>query len=265
MSFKKGLQTAVLFFSLLIILFPVITMQSAFAQENLCNACKKNGVIQSYEKPFPFDVYLPWNYEKLGPFPSLYLFHGQEQDESIWNLIGIKKVLDTGISEGSLVPMIVIMPREEVNSIDMSVSTFGTDFISLFFPYIEEAFNTIHDRSARAAGGISRGALWAQETVFTHTDLFSILGQHSPPNSFYSSESLSFYIHETEENRLKIRIDIGVDDPYLPGAVELSNNLIFTKEPHIFIVNEGAHDKEYWEKHLIEAIRWYSQCFTSVN
>ncbi|NMC13729.1 MAG: hypothetical protein GYA34_12725, partial [Chloroflexi bacterium] len=62
-----------------------------------------------------FNVYFPPCYDPhtSEPYPVIYLLHGQEQDASMWQDIGIQAAADQLILEQSRQPFLIVMPVEQ--------------------------------------------------------------------------------------------------------------------------------------------------------
>jgi hypothetical protein len=56
-----------------------------------------------------------------------------------------------------------------------------------------------------------------------------------------------------------VYMDIGDEDRYRPAAAEFEGLLTRYEVPHTWQVNHGIHNEEYWQAHVEEYLRWYSQ------
>ena len=217
----------------------------------------------AYEHPLPFIVYFPAGIDADDRLPVLYLLHGQSQSEMLWEDMRILPKLNSLLASGDIEPMIVVCPRESRYLEDMSKSLFPGQLMDELLPLIESVFPVDTRRGARAIGGISRGALWAEMLAYRNYDMFGILGLHSLPDPFFSyPTTYRFWQDNIDLPFMKIRMDIGISDPYVSGAFEFSEQLTTMRFPHIFILDEGNHDITYWEKHLSEYLTWYSAQFS---
>ncbi len=220
--------------------------------------------LLTFEEPMPFQVYLPAaavSGEGEQRFPVLYLLHGQSQNETIWGTMGLFDLADRLIADGTIQPLIIVTPREENYLGVIQDSAFGQKILNELIPLVDERFPTINERSSRAIGGISRGAVWAQYLCFKNYEVFAVLGQHSLPSQVVSSP-LIYRQRETYRESLpeiQIRIDSGENDPYLDGARILSAQLASLNYPHTFVINPGGHNVDYWTENLEQYLIWYSQ------
>lgn len=218
------------------------------------------GKILMFDEPMILSIYLPPNFEPNQSYPSLYLLHGQSQDVTLWTRLSVRETLDELILSERIQPIIVIMPQEENYLQDVEKSDFERRLIENLIPFVERNFPVIQARSARAIGGISRGAFWSQLIALKNYDLFGVLGQHSLLTAYYSTSSLIRIFEDSRDlPTLKIRIDIGNEDFYVEEEAVFANQLQTLKIPHTFILNEGKHDEEYWKTHLRDYLIWYAE------
>ena len=239
-----------------VILILFLVSVPVFADETY----EKHGFMLFYEYPFQFTIYLPESYHESDNFPVLYLLHGQGQSEKLWENLGIDIILDELISEALVDPMIVVMPRESFYYQNMDESEFPYAVVNSLIPLIDKTFKTDASKNARAVGGISRGALWAQKIAFENIDKFAAVGAHSLPNPFFSDYMLNKYIKQYAGYSVPaLYIDTGNMDPYAKGSSDFSVQLFSQKIPHTLVVSQGTHDEDYWEEHLKDYIIWYGK------
>ena len=216
-----------------------------------------------WENPLPFTAYIPSGITEGEALPVLYLLHGQSQDENLWEDMGILPKLNDLLASGGIAPMIVVCPREANYLQDMSESLFPGKLMEELIPLMEKVFPAGITREDRGIGGISRGAVWAQMLAFRHYEMFGVLGLHSLPNPYFSyPTSYRLWQNNKELPFTRIRMDIGIEDPYVSGASEFSRQLTQMRFPHIFVLDEGKHDITYWRKHLQDYLIWYSDQFS---
>lgn len=141
-------------------------------------------------------VYLPYNYDVAGPFPTLYFHHGRNGDENILLDAGINQVADRLIENQQMGSMIIVCPQlDNSRGLNSSVLYHETEdpsgrvihtgryedyFIREVIPAIDRRFKTIRHRDARFIGGASAGGYIALHGAFRHPELFSKVGGHMP-------------------------------------------------------------------------------------
>lgn len=207
-------------------------------------------------RSIPFRIYLPpcfvehpsWSY------PSLYLFHGATGDDSQWDEMGADEVAEGMISSGAAPPFLIVMPWERL----------GLDWqdaiLNHLVPHVETVYRASPDRGLRAFGGLSRGAGWAFRMGFGHPGSVGAVGLHSPavlPPDLYL---VPIWVQDLSPEELpRLWIDIGDHDSLRPSALDLTALLDSLQVEYTWNLFPGDHLWEYWESHLEEYLRWYSQ------
>jgi enterochelin esterase family protein len=133
-------------------------------------------------------VYLPPLYysEPRRKFPVLYLFNGG--DEVVWTTAGrANVVLDNLIAEKKAVPMVVVMPNNNINSGDGTDAVFPPALVNMkeiareletdILPMIQKNYRVYTDRNHRAIAGLSFGGGTAFGVGMQHLDWFSYVGE----------------------------------------------------------------------------------------
>lgn len=139
-------------------------------------------------------VYTPPGYDskRKGGYPVLYLLHGWSDDETGWTEIGRENlILDTLISEGKAVPMIVVMPLgygdldfvthgdsvwQDPVRIDANVALYSQLLLTEVLPAVEHEYDVAHGRQNRAIAGLSMGGLESLYVGLNHADQFAYVG-----------------------------------------------------------------------------------------
>ncbi len=60
---------------------------------------------------------------------------------------------------------------------------------------------------------------------------------------------------------LRISIDVGDRDAWLPGVQNLHDHLVADEVPHTFEVLPGDHSDAYWTNNVGRYLRWYGTAF----
>lgn len=212
------------------------------------------------EETMPFWVYLPPGYGQNPDrrYPTLYLLHGLNFDESQWKNLGLAEEMDALIAAEKIPPFIVILPR--VPNISTYPSNYNARiFADLLIPYVDGRYQTLPERGCRAIGGLSRGAAWALRIGMQDGELFSRIGLHSLS---MSGEEINTWVSELKallpQERPELYMDAGSSDEDQDSAQFLSYQLNRESIPHRFILVEGEHSTDYWSEHLAEYLLWYS-------
>jgi enterochelin esterase-like enzyme len=137
---------------------------------------------------------------------------------------------------------------------------------------IDLRYRTIPAPGERAIGGLSMGGLGALNLAFQHPDIFGVVGAHSPSvrlepdpmlwfltgDNFWEHNPIWLAEHTTGLEGLKIWLDVGTDDIWLPNVEAVHTALVkegLHVEWHVF---PGPHEAEYWIDHLPDYLRFYS-------
>ncbi|ARJ06431.1 hypothetical protein GCM10010988_16770 [Cnuibacter physcomitrellae] len=137
--------------------------------------------------PIDYTVYLPPGYDGSGQtrYPSAYLLHGRGDTQAAWQQMA--PVLDQMIADGTVPPMIVVMPDapwsnrggyyvdSQYTGSDPSTTpgaAVETAFTTDLVQHVDATLPTIDDRAARVVGGYSMGGAGALRYALVHQDLF---------------------------------------------------------------------------------------------
>jgi enterochelin esterase-like enzyme len=218
-----------------------------------------------------YRVYLPPCYESSGRrYPYVILLHGSDRDQTEWtNLMHADRELEKGIANGSLPPMILVMPGGG-DLANTRIFTAGKSFESVVLdeirPAVEKRFCTLGTRAGRAIGGISRGGFWAFLIALRHPGMFSAVAGHSPffhPDNAppaYNPLDLVKTVKFVEGREPRIWVDAGADDYAMPGITPFVDSLEdrgFGAEIQMY--PEGEHEISYWRSHVAEYLGFYGE------
>jgi enterochelin esterase-like enzyme len=226
---------------------------------------EKNGTVLDsqvaavgYTEPLEYKIYLPPCYKENPPdggYPLLTLIHGQTYTPQQWIDIGLVEKMDQLITSGEIEPFVVVMPYESSAYSGGLHTAIVVDLIS----HLQEEYLVCQGSSCNAIGGISRGGGWALTAAFKNTDFFISLGLHSVPSSAGHLDIVRYGAASAGvENLPRIWVDFGMADYWYASEKDLVDTFDYAEVAYDFTLNEGGHDNEYWESHLIEYLRWYA-------
>lgn len=234
--------------------------------EEICTETKghielREIVIPETSDTLPLRVYVPACYRKNmeGGYPVLYFLHGQSFNDDQWDRLGADVIAEQLIADGEATPFLIVMPYERNFMEDPKTSTYGQLIIDSLLPWVEKEYNTCNLRECRAIGGLSRGAGWAMHLGLTHADLFGSIGAHSPAifaEDFYNSPL--WFKEIPDDSFPRIYMDDGSQDYMLESAKRFEAWLTKYHVSHEWIINQGAHDEEYWSAHVEDYLYWYT-------
>lgn len=280
--------------------FVFITNLTAQVGQLLIDLKLKSRILQ---KEKLYNVYLPAGYDSTDEkYPVLYLLHGsgpQPNAHHTWfNRVNIQDVMDSGIADGRIIPMIVVMPDAEVTFYMNNIKgeyQFEDYLINEFIPVIENEYRCKKDRRFRGIAGGSMGGYGALIYSLRHPDLFSVcasmaaairtdqqirempfedfkfnykssLGNISEEDEriteFWNSYSVLNLIDNTSKEKLsqvKYYIDIGDDDHLFKGNSLLHIRMRELEIHHEYRVRDGKHNWDYFNKALVDAVTFISK------
>ncbi len=206
-------------------------------------------------------VYTPPGYSADTKYPVLYLLHGIGGDEEEWRRGGHPEViLDNLIADTKAVPMIIVMPNGRAQPDDRpgpnamatapAFGKFDQDLLGSLIPFIEAKYSVIKDRESRALAGLSMGGGQSLNFGLGNLDTFAWIGGFSSaPNTKPAAELVPDPEKATKQLKL-LYISAGNKD----GLIRISQGVHgYLKEknvPHIWHVDEHAHDFQHWKKAL---------------
>lgn len=206
-------------------------------------------------------VYTTPGYSPDQKYPVLYLLHGIGGDEEEWRRGGHPEViLDNLIALKKAVPMIIVMPNGRAQPDDRAgnnpmatapaFAKFDKDLLGDLIPYIESKYSVKKDRENRALAGLSMGGGQSLNFGLENLDTFAWVGGFSSaPNTKPAAQLLPD--PDKAKTQLKLLyISCGNKD----GLIRISQGFhAYLKEkdvPHIWHVDEHAHDFQHWKKAL---------------
>jgi len=284
------------------LLLMVIYSSTIFAQTT--GKVSEGKLIKSsiLNKEVRYTIYLPAGYETSErSYPIVYLLHGYTDDDTGWLQFGeINRYADKAISDGTIPPMIIVMPDGGVswymNSYD-GKEKYEDFFVKEFMPIIEKMYKIKTQKKFRGIAGLSMGgfgslnfalkypelfaavaplsaAIWddnAMETTPTESydrtfaQLFGrdLKGKDRLSKAWYDNSALKLVETKSVEDLKKVRywIDCGDDDFLTKGNCLLHIALTEKKIPHEYRVRDGGHTWDYWRTGIIPALEFIGKSF----
>jgi len=208
-------------------------------------------------------VYTPPGYSADTKYPVLYLLHGIGGDEEEWRRGGQPNlILDNLIADKQAVPMIIVMPNGRAQPDDRpgpnamatapAFGKFDQDLLGSLIPFIQSKYSVKTDRESRALAGLSMGGGQSLNFGLANLDTFAWVGGFSSaPNTKPGAE----LVPDPEKAKAKLKL-LYVSCGNKDGLIRVSQNFhAYLKEknvPHIWHVDEHAHDFQHWKKGLFQ-------------
>ncbi len=215
----------------------------------------------------------------------LILLHGVYGSHWVWEQKGgVHRTAQRMVADGSAEPMVIAMPSDGLRN-DGSAYLPWPDGENAEAWIVEEvpalarlAARALQKNALIAIGGLSMGGYGALRLGAKYPERFSAVSAHSAitrisemeafveePLSEYlqcaSSEELevSFLLKKAAGRLPKLRFDCGVDDSLIAGNRMLHAELVAYGIEHEYQEYPGAHEWEYWQKHVAETLRFCSE------
>ncbi len=228
-------------------------------------------------RDMPYLVFLPPGYGSTGErYPVLYMLHGIGGDYATeWPGYGLLDSAAAMMARGDVRPFIIVLPEgEDGYWVDhVGGPAWGTYVARDLVAEVDRDFLTVAQANARAVGGNSMGGHGALQLAMNFPGVFGFAGAHSPTLRAFESAPPYFGDAAQFEARdpasivdarpqaakaLRIAIDVGRDDPWLPGVQSLHEHLIAQDVPHAFDVLPGDHSDAYWRGNVERYLAMYA-------
>jgi enterochelin esterase-like enzyme len=220
-------------------------------------------------------VYTPPGYEKSSSrYPVLYLLHGNGETQNGWVMNGRANIiLDNGIAEGNVAPMIVVMPQGHAlqganvgplvrltGETSMFSPRFPTDLLEDVIPLVERTYRVRADASHRAIAGLSMGGGQALTIGLANPDRFAyVLGYSAAVGGQFANmdETLATLKRSPRGAADVFRLvwlGCGRQDFLFKNNKEFLDSLTKTGVKVTYHETEGSHVWSVWRNYLHETL-----------
>ena len=214
-------------------------------------------------------VYTPPGYSKEKKYPVLYLLHGiggNEREE--WAKGGVANViLDNLIADKKIEPLILVLPNGNATTNTAGgggpggsggrAAGFGgwgkpfeNDLIKDIIPFIEANYSVKAERESRALAGLSMGGGQSLNIGLGNLDTFAWIGGFSSAPNTSPPEQLVSEPDQTTKQLKLLYLSCGNKDGLIRVSQGVHAWLKQKNVPHIWHVDEHAHDFQHWKKGL---------------
>lgn len=249
-----------------------------------------------------YTIYLPPDYNfSERSYPVVYLLHGYTDDNTGWLQFGeINRYADKAIAEGTIPPMIIVMPNGDsswyINSYD-GKEKYEDFFTKEFIPAIEKTYRIKNQKRYRGIAGLSMGGYGTLVYAIKYPELFAAAAPLSAAvfddeamtsmqdqsyektfgqlygrglkskerlnKAWYDNSILKMVETKSQQDLSKVRywIDCGDDDFLTKGNCLLHIGLAEKKVPHEYRVRDGAHTWDYWRTGITDALQFIGKSF----
>jgi len=207
-------------------------------------------------------VYTPPGYDPKKTYPTLYLLGGSGELPSNWMYDGRANfILDNLIAEGKALPMIMVLPNNQVihrnhpQHTELTFKLFERELREHIVPLVESKYSTKKQPKYRALAGLSMGGRHTMFCGFNSLDIFGNFGVLSAGDND-SEKTLASFLNDPKVNDKITYLFIGEGDQEAAGAMGarvagLRKALDNHKIKYEYYVGGGmGHDWSTW-RHLL--------------
>jgi enterochelin esterase family protein len=216
----------------------------------------------------PYTVYTPPNFDpkRKGGYPVLFLLHGWSDYGDAWITVGrAEYILDSLISTGSIVPMIVVMPQgygdysfvtsghtvwDDPAKVNDNLTLYSKMLMQEVVPAVEREYPIAKGRENHAITGLSMGGLESLSIGVIHSDYFAYVGGFSSAIQHENFDKLFIDAKFARDLRL-LWVACGTSDDLIASNREFVTWAKAKKLPITPIETEGKHTWLVWRDNLI--------------
>jgi enterochelin esterase family protein len=210
-----------------------------------------------------FKVYLPANYTNLNSLPVIYVTDGHEySDDRLGTMLN---TLDNLIYDQKIKPIIAVFidPRSVPNSSGtnrrgqqyVNNSKFADFVANELVPLIDSNYKTNRSADARAILGTSLGGLNSAYFGYYRSDIFHLIGIHSP--AFQAGTSIYSYYQNNPKLPLKIFMSTGTINDTQSYALQMKTILDSKGYQLMYIEVPEGHSWGNWRALIDEPLIYF--------
>ncbi|HZQ43234.1 MAG TPA: alpha/beta hydrolase-fold protein [Acidobacteriaceae bacterium] len=216
----------------------------------------------------PYTVYTPPNYDakRKGGYPVLFLLHGWSDYGDGWITVGrAQYILDSLISTGSIVPMIVVMPQgygdysfvtsghtvwDDPAKINENLTLYSRMLMQEIVPAVEREYPIAKGRYNHAIAGLSMGGLEAVTIGINQAAYFGYVGGFSSALKHLDFSKVMMDPGQARDLRV-LWVSCGTSDDLIAPNREFVTWAKSKKLPVTPMETAGKHTWLVWRDNLI--------------
>ena len=204
-------------------------------------------------------VQLPADYSQDKKYPVLYLFHSENDTESIWKDMAADQIIDNAVTFKAAEDMIVVMPNISSDK-DEDVMK---DFADVLKPEVEAKYSVAEERHNTAVAGYGLGGRIALNIGLSLPEQVAYMGAFAPVEGLLpydggngSFDNTSFRIDDKYKDVTFLMIQKGTSDD-VAGEAPASYHKTLTDNGSkcLYLEMDGEHDKELFKAGLYNFAR----------
>jgi putative tributyrin esterase len=206
-------------------------------------------------------LFLPSEFNHLRNLPIVTLLHGVYGSHWSWAFKGAAHFTAARMMrQHEIQPMVLVMPSDGlwgdgsgyVRHAQQDFENWIVDEVPNIAMQVCEACSA---QSNRYVSGLSMGGFAALRLAGKYPDRYKAASGWAADES-----SLSVLSALQSASKLPaLRFDCGLDDPYLEANRQLHQALLDLNIAHTYEEFAGSHDWPYWQSHLADSLRFFSQ------
>lgn len=233
-------------------------------------------------RTMPVTVYVPPGYDadESAQFAVIYMLHGEGGSNREWMNYGLIDRADELMGNGTIAPLLIVLPQQEVvywldhvsDATTANGASWGTYVAHDLVTQVDQWYRTVAQPEGRAVGGLSIGGRAAMQLPMYYENVWSALGAHSPS---WSTEGAPASVGPGKElavrdalalvsekpslaAQYKWWIDVGDADPWRDAVITFHDALTDLEIPHEWTVYSGDHSAAYWTARASDYLTYYS-------
>jgi enterochelin esterase-like enzyme len=232
---------------------------------------------RALSRTMPYGIYLPPGYDAGAQrYPVLYMLHGTGGHYSEWVAFGLTEAAEDLIATGQIPPLLIVLPQGDQSYWVDHAGADGerwADYVARdLVEHVDATYRTLPTAGRRAIGGLSMGGFGALSLALAHTDVFGVVGAHSP--SLRGSGDLPAFLGDADAYKKvdplelalsldplaapRLWLDVGEEDQWAERVNALHKLLRDRAIAHEYRATPGGHDPDYWRRHAAEYLRFYA-------
>jgi S-formylglutathione hydrolase FrmB len=238
-----------------------------------------NYFSKSLKKASSFNIVFPEDDSIPRPWSVFYLLHGLSDDHTIWMRRTSVERYVAGL------PLVVVMPDGGRGWYTNALAgdAYEDDLVKDIVGLVDRTFPVKAEKSGRAIGGLSMGGYGALKIGLKHADKFGSINSHSGaigmlhqvseakklspeferifgPSPKGGPEDPFAIVQQMDHGKFPpMLIDCGTEDFLLAQNRAFRDHLQKLHISHEYREFPGAHNWEYWDLHVREAIAFHAR------